>query len=202
MSLKIGKYIGSGLTGLNGIPTTQIKETLDVDYKDITGVQNWMSVGVGHYDYLYCRTQVKVYVQEMGGFSGLTSTKEQEYAAKHFLVAKTDRDSVMTEELQYKNWGSLVSQSKANRDKRWANAKTYAAYVLAPIDSLNLGDETEQLSYQYKELGKMSLAVSGVDGLLDWIQGTSTYVGSGMPSKSYHTQELEDKLVSILTNGY
>jgi len=201
MSLKIGKYYGDGLTGINGIPVIQIAETLDVDYKDITNVENWMMVG-GSYDYLFRREQAKIYLVSVGGFSGLTSNAEKVMASKHYLAEKADRDTVMDEDAQFKSWGSFVTQSKATRDKRWSNAKNYASYVLNPVDSFELANLTNALSASYKEYGIESNAIDGIDGLLDWIQGTSGYSANGLPSKSYWTQELEDNLVSILTNGY
>jgi hypothetical protein len=200
MALKIGKYYGE-TSEMNNPPTIQIKETLDNGYSDVTSVETWMTVGLSQYDYLFCRDQAKLWLQS-NPFSGLTKNIDKTIAAKHYLVEKTDRDQVLTEDEQFKHWSTFVVQSKANRDKRWGLAKNYASYVLSLTNSFLLAQETNTLSVNYREYGIESMALDGMDGLVDWFKGINGYAGGGLPSKDYHTQELEDKLVSIISNGY
>jgi len=199
MTLKIGKNYGAD-TDMDSKPTIQIKETLDVGYGDITSVETWMTVGVSHYDYLFCREQSKLYLGT-NPWSGLTSNNKL-MSVRHYLVGQNERDEILTTDEQFKQWGTFVSQSKLNRVKRWSLAKNYASFVLTPIDSLDLAKTTDKLSADYKEYGIESNVVDGLDGLVDWFQGTSSYVGVGLPNKGYHTQVIEDKMVSIITNGY
>jgi hypothetical protein len=205
MELKIGKYDGTDQSIIDSIidgtiESIQFKETLDVGYKDITSVETWMTIGLSSYDYLFCRTQSKLWLVN-NPFSGLTQINKV-MSSKHFLVEPSDRDTVLTTNEQFKHWSTFVSQSKSCRDKRWSLAKNYASFVLSLTDSFMLAQETNTLSNNYKEYGIESNALDGVDGLLDWFQGINSFSGGGLPSKSYHTQELEDKLVSLISNGY
>jgi hypothetical protein len=205
MELKIGKYIGGDQNIIDSITdgavsSLQFKETLDSGYKDITSVETWMTVGLSSHDYLFCRNQSSLWLLS-NPFSGLSQTNKV-ITSKQFLVDKSDRDTVLTSDEQFKHWSTFVVQSKHCREKRWGLSKNYASYILNTSDSFDLAKTTNSLSDDYKEYGIESNALDGMDGLIDWIQGTSGYSGSGLPSKSYWSQELEDKLVGFITNGY
>lgn len=191
MSLKIGKYTTDTIVA-NPPSTWMVGETLDVGYVDVTSVTKWLTVGTSFYDYLYCREQSGDYIINQGGFSGLTSD-DQLLSAKHFLVSKTDRDTVMTEDDQYSKWGTFVTTSRSIRQKRWELAKKYVSYHLEPLDSVDISLETQSLSNEFVEYK--------IPYLIHWIGGTDLYDGSGFPTKTYWTQPIQDYVVDVLTNG-
>lgn len=191
MSLKIGKYTTNTLVS-NPPPTYMIGETLDGGYVDITSVTSWLTIGTSFYDYTYCRDQCGSYITNQGGFSGLTSD-DKLLSAKHFLVSKVDRNTVMTEEEQYSKWGTFVATSRGIRQKRWNLAKKYVSYHLEPLDSVDISLETQSLSNEFVEYK--------IPYLIDWLKGEGSYVGSGFPNKSYWTQDIQDYVVGVLTIG-
>ena len=192
MSLKIGKYTTDTIVA-NAPSTWMIGETLDEGYVEVTSVTKWLrGVGPSFYDYSYCRDQATDWITTQGGFSGLTN-EDQLLSAKHFLVSKTDRNTVMSEDDQYKAWGSFVSLSRNIRQRRWDLAKKYVSYHLEPLESVDISLETQSLSNEFVEYK--------IPYLIHWMEGSNSYVGGGFPSKDYWTQEMQDYVVGVLTNG-
>ena len=174
-------------------PQIIFTETLDTNlYEDITNNDNWMLLGLQHYDYLACRKQV-MYRTAVIGFDKL-DIEEQKCASKHFAVGKTDRDLVHTEAEQMANWNVFVSESQKIRLERWVKAKGYISYQLVPADSTDLALNTETLSKNFVEYGIESLAIDGVTGIYDWL--TDVY-----PTKPYFNQTHSDNIMLILTTG-
>ena len=169
-------------------------------YYDITSVSSWMSVGISKYDYTFCRNQSRLYVESIG-WSGL-SQDEKVVAASIFVVGKTERDEVLTEDQQKTFWGVLVDASYNARLSRWKAAKSYMSYYLSLTDSADIAMSTKSLSDEYVTYNIQSLMTDGVNGLFDWITSTNNYqYGGGFNSKTYWSQTHQDNLMDILKEG-
>lgn len=169
-------------------------------YYDITSVSSWMSIGIITYDYSFCRNQVRMLVDSIG-WSGL-SQDEKFITASIFVVGKTERDEVLTEEQQKILWGNLVEASYNSRLSRWKAAKSYMSYYLSLSDSADIAMSTKSLSDEYVTYNIQSLTTDGVNGLFDWITNTNNYqYGGGFNSKTYWSQTHQDNLMNILKEG-
>ena len=194
--LKIGKYYGPDPDA----PTYQFKETLDANYLDISCVEYWFKIGEdAGKDFLYQRDGAIGYITNNGGFDAL-SQYDKPYAAQNFCVNKTDRDKLYTDAEQEVYWGTFVKNSQEARRTRWDNAKAYISFRLSTQDSNNVADDTLLLNEKYIYYGIESQAEDGVDGLYDYVNGTSSYTGGGFPSKSYYTDSLKQGVLNCL-NG-
>ena len=184
-----------------GVPYYSFSGTLDTNiYTDVTSNKNWMTIGKGHYDYIFCREQIMGWTASIG-FSGLTQ-EEKEIASMTFSVSKSDRNSVHTEEQQMKFWEDLVFNSQDTREKRWKAAKSYISYFLTPPASWDIAQSTNELSNDYIIYGIRENSTDGIDGLFDWINSTSSYSGgTGFNGKAYYTDEYRDNLMKILKDG-
>lgn len=169
-------------------------------YYDVTSVSSWMNIGISNYDYTFCRNQARMYVESIG-WSGL-SQDDKVVAASIFVVGKTERDEVLTEEQQKILWSVLVDASYNARLSRWKAAKSYMSYYLNLIDSADIAMSTKSLSDEYVTYNIQSLMTDGVNGLFDWITSTNNYqYGGGFNSKTYWSQTHQDNLMNILKEG-
>lgn len=181
-------------------PYYVFSETLDETlYNDITSNYNWMKVGSSYYDYLFCRNQISLLTNSLV-WTGLT-LEDKVIASKYFVVDKTKRDEVSSEEEQINNWANLVTFSQKSRYDRWEAAKTYISYKLPPVNSSDLGKSTSQLCNDYINYNIITLIKDGISGLFDYLKGEGDYTINGYPSKSYWTQQDQDKIMDILENG-
>jgi hypothetical protein len=198
--IRIGEIINKP-TKLNpgNLPYYSFSGTLDTNlYTDITSNTNWMDIGMRYYDFLFCRQQVMIW-SAVNGFNNL-SPNDREIASRIFAVGKPSRDLVHTEDQH--NWKDFIESSQDAREKRWKAAKSYISYVLAPVDSLDIGISTNTLSNDYIVYGIEDYASDNVAGLFDWLGNTSIYSGgTGYSGKSYWVQEHQDNILDILKNG-
>lgn len=171
----------------------------DESYYDITSNKNWMMIGSNYYDYNFVRSQISLYTNS-NEWSGLTQD-EKIIASKYFVVDKSKRDEVLTEDEQVDSWGIIIRLSQKSRYERWEEAKTYISYNLDTVNSSDLGKSTSLLCNDYINYNIITLVKDGVSGLFDYLKGEGEYVGSGYPSKSYWTQVDQDKIMDILENG-
>ena len=193
--LKIGKYYGE----LEDQPTYQYKETLDVDYQDITNVDVWFDAqNFDNRDFLFCRAGAMLYIAYNGGFSALTE-EHKIIASKYFCVSKTDRDTVHTDSEQEIFWLDFVLNSEKTRADRWNKAKSYVSFRLSPADSTDLAVETRVLNEKFVKYGIEDLATDGRDGLFDWLKGEGSFTSNGLPSKSYYTLDLLNGILDRLS---
>jgi len=202
--MKIGKLTTAQYVvlapGQSTDPEIVVASSLDLaKYTDITSISSWHKYGKHYRDYLYTRYEIMV-IAATTGFINL-STEDKELASMYFAVSKTDRDTVSTDAEQQANWNNFVKRAVTCRANRWAEAKGYISYVLSMPDSIDLGKSADVLSHEYLVYGVEDFASDGVDGLFDWLEGTSTYVGGGYSAKSYWTQVDQDKIIDILRNG-
>lgn len=197
--LKIGKYklIPTDTLseiGLESIPNYVVGEVIDDNlYYDITSNENWMTIGLSFMDYLACRNQIK-YRTAIIGFDNLPLS-EQLIAAKNFVVVKSDRDKVLTEQEQVNEWEWFVIFSREQRLKRWDKAKAYISYVLTPAQSVEVALESESYSKNFIEYGIESLSIDGVTGLYDWLENNFIL-------KSYFNETYKNNILSILQKGF
>lgn len=196
--IKIGKYYGTDPSA----STYQFKEVLDVDYLDISSVEYWFEIGSdAGVDYLYQRDGAMGFISASGGFGSL-STGDKSAAASNFCVSKADRDTIYTDAEQEVFWSDFVANSQEARRTRWNKSKSFISYRLALLQSDDLANDTVLLNEKYVYYGIESNATNNIDGLFDYIQGTSTYSGSGFPSKSYYTSSLETGIMNYLNGTY
>jgi hypothetical protein len=187
------------LNQLNGNNPWIISEVLQNDYADITSIENWNIIGFNLKDYNYVRNQINLILNQIG-FNNLT-LNEKKIVSQYFLVDKQDRDIVLTEEEQIIYWNDLVTNSQDCRFKRWEAAKKYISYNLTPIDSSDLAKSTSILCNDYINYNIITKTKDGVSGLFDYLKGEEDYTTNGYPSKTYWTQENQDKIMDILENG-
>jgi hypothetical protein len=196
--LKIGELINKPNRVLNvgetSLPFYVFGENIDENlYEDITSNENWMSIGLHEYDYLFCRQQVRLR-GEILDYNDPSNIDELRCASQYFCVIKTLRDLVHSEEEQIEYWSELILKTQKTRHQRWVKAKSYISYILHPLDSSNLAIETEALSTKFIEYGIESLVLNGVLGLYDWLETTYT-------EKSYYNANDRDVLLRILKTG-
>lgn len=187
------------LEQLNGNKPWVISETLQNGYADISSIENWNIFGFDLKDYNYVRNQINLILNQVG-FNNLT-LNEKIIVSQYFLVGKADRDTIISEEEQVDYWNTLVENSQDCRFKRWESAKKYISYKLSPIDSSDLAKSTSELCTDYINYNIITKAKDGISGLFDYLKGEGDYVVGGYPSKSYWTQQDQDKIMDILENG-
>lgn len=200
--LKIGELkIKPTKLNSTGAPYYVFSGSLDTNiYDDITSNKNWMSIGRNGYDYMFCRDQVTTWTY-VNSFSALT-TDEKIIASTHFAVAKTDRDSVLTDSEQQDAWGGLIQETRKARQIRWDAAKAYISYALPMPNSIDLGKTTTDLTHDYVVYGVEQFSKDGVDGLFDYLGNTSSYSGgTGYSGKTYWNQTDQDAMLTILIDG-
>tara|TARA_Y100000389_G_C17359610_1_gene463017 strand:+ start:29 stop:628 length:600 start_codon:yes stop_codon:yes gene_type:complete len=194
--LKIGKYYGPNPSA----SIYQFKETLDADYLDISCVEYWFKIGEeAGKDFLYQRAGAMGYIEYSQSFDEL-SEYDKPYAAQNFCVDKDDRDTLYTDAEQEIYWKSYIENSQTARETRWNNAKSYISYRLSKTDSNDTAQDTLLLNEKYIYYGIESSSIDNVDGLYDYINGTSEYASTGFPSKTYYTSDLKDGVTNCL-NG-
>jgi hypothetical protein len=192
------EYVSWSQGDVNGPPFI-VGETLNPIYQDVSSILNWDSFGESVKDYNYIRDRIKYFVDTIG-FQNL-SYDEKYISAKYFVVGKSERDSVMSENEQYEFWDTLVTNSQHSRFIRWEHAKKYISYVLSPIDSSDLAKSTSILCNDYINYNIITLTKDGISGLFDYLKGEGDYITNGYPSKTYWTQGDQDKIMDILENG-
>lgn len=180
-------------------PPFIVGEIIMNGYENVSSIINWENYGYRVKDFNFIRDRIKYFVDTIG-FQNL-SNDEKYIAAKYFLVNKSDRDSVIPETDQKYYWDDLVAKSQKSRFDRWENAKSYISYVLSPINSSNLAKSTSELCTDYINYNIITKVKDGVSGLFDYLKGEGDYTTNGYPSKSYWTQQDQDKLMDILENG-
>lgn len=181
-------------------PMYVFSQSIDYNlYNDITSLKSWSEIGSAYYDYNFCRSQIALLSSTIG-WTGLTAD-EKIIAAKYFVVDKTKRDEVLTENQQVEFWSLLVTNSQDSRYKRWESAKQYISYKLSPLDASDLGKSTSELCSDYINYNIITKTKDGISGLFDYLKGEGDYVGSGYPTKSYWTQVDQDKIMDVLENG-
>ena len=206
--LKIGKRIEQQTVLNQDLPDLYVfSGSLDTNiYDDITSNENWMRVGLNHYDYLFCRNQVISWTYAKTTaigqpFSGLT-LGEQQWAAKVFAVGKTERESVFNDDELLEFWGDFITSANDSRKKRWISAESLVSFKLEMSDSIDLAKTTNSLSNEYITYGIEEYSADGVDGLFDWLEGTAGFSGgTGFDAKSYYTTGLTQDIMTILRDG-
>ncbi len=196
--IKIGKYYGANPLS----PTYQFKEVLDKDYLDISCVEYWFKIGEeAGVDYIYQKEGAIGFISALGGFENLTEY-DKPYAASNFCVGKDDRDTIYTDAEQENFWKEFINNSQEARKIRWNSSKSFISYRLTPSQSDEVANDTLLLNEKYVYYGIESKTTNNVDGLFDYIQGTSIYNESGFPSKSYYTPSLENGVMNYLNGTY
>jgi len=194
--LKIGKYYGPNPSA----SIYQFKEVLDADYLDISCVEYWFKIGEeAGKDFLYQRAGAMGYIANSQSFAEL-SEYDKPYAAQNFCVDKSDRDTLYTDAEQEVYWKSYIGNSQNARQTRWDNAKSYISYRLDKANSNDVAQDTLLLNEKYIYYGIESSSIDTVDGLFDYVNGSSGYTSTGFPSKTYYTTELKEGVTNCL-NG-
>lgn len=195
---------------LNGNQPWIISDT-DVDgYEDITSIQNWDNLSIVlNKDYSFIRQRIKDILDvsnidkngDIVKYSDRMNYQEGQIASRYFLVDKNVRDVYHSESEQSNFWSFFVEMSQQSRKTRWEKAKTYISYKLSPQYSSDLAISTSELCNNYINYNIVAKLKDGVSGLFDYLRGVEDYSTNGYPSKTYWTQQDQDKLMDILENG-
>jgi hypothetical protein len=184
---------------LNGNRPWIVSDTILSNYTDISSITTWYEIGLSVSDYLYVRERIREFYATIG-FTNLTP-EEQLIVSRLFISTKSERDQVMSNAEQQYCWDDLVNQSQECRVKRWESAKKYISYKLSPIDSSDLAKSSSLLCNYYINYNIITLFKDGISGLFDYLKGEGDYTTNGYPSKSYWSQQDQDKIMDILENG-
>jgi len=196
---------------LNGNNPWMVSQSDAINYEDISSIENWdkFSNQIDK-DFLFIRNEIKILVDEYtypGKDNDVIhnclrlSREELIIASKYFLIPKEIRDIYQSEQEQQFWWKNLINKSQESRNKRWSAAKTWISYNLSTTDSSDLAKSTTELCNDYINYNIISKSKDGVSGLFDYLRGIEDYSLNGFPSKSYWTQNYQDKLLDILENG-
>jgi len=181
-------------------PYYVFSSSLNLDlYDDITSNLNWLNIASSNYDFIFCRDQISI-LTNSSEWSGLT-IDDKKIASQLFVVDKQKRDEILTEEEQFIFWRDLVRNSINARYKRWEAARSYISYNLSQPDSSDFGKSTSVLCNDYINYNIKTSLEDGVSGLIDYINGEGEYIETGYPSKTYWTQQDQDKIIDIIENG-
>lgn len=179
-------------------------------YEDISSIENWDNLSNKlDKDFLYIRQRIKEIVDKsfVDGngntryYSENLNFNDGVIASKYFLVSKTTRDEFFSEVEQLFYWNILVEKSQQSRKLRWEKAKSFISYNLSAQDSSDLAISTSDLCNNYINYNIITKSKDGISGLFDYLRGIEDYSSNGFPSKSYWTQQYQDKLLDILENG-
>jgi len=190
-----GSWSSSEISG----PPFIVGETISSNYSDISSILNWSKYGTSLKDYSYVRERIKELTYSIG-FNNLT-TEEKIISSKYFVVGKSDRDTVLTDEEQYNYWGILVTESQRSRFNRWEESKKYISYKLTPVNSSDLAKSTSELCNDYINYNIITKVKDDISGLFDYLKGEGDYKTNGYPSKPYWDQKDQYIIMDILENG-
>lgn len=186
-------------------PVYVFEESLDsAKYDDITSLANFERLGKMHFDVKRVMTYMKAHVAG-AGFENL-SEAEKTVACRYFLVENATVAQYLSETEMAEAWKTLNTETKAARQKRWDAVFDYVSLNLPKAYGFDLAFTADAmgLTGNYLTYGLESNEIDGVDGLWDYIEGTSGFAGSpgtGFPSKPYWTQALQDGIMAILRDG-
>jgi hypothetical protein len=192
------EYVSWSQGEVNGPPFI-ISNIIEINYQDVSSIINWDNYGYKLKDFNFVRDRIKE-LTDFIGFNNL-STEEKIISSKYFVVGKSDRDTVLTEEEQYNYWCTLVTESQQSRFNRWEESKKYISYKLTPINSSDLAKSTSELCNDYINYNIITKVKDVISGLFDYLKGEGDYITNGYPSKSYWTQQDQDMIMDILENG-
>lgn len=195
---------------LNGNQPWLVSDDIRNDYYNISSIENWdVYSSYIEKDYLFIRNQIKLiydesYLDKEGNtirFSDYVGEEDEKILSKYFLVDKTTRDKYYSDTEQEYFWTVLVNKSQECRKIRWEKAKTYISFNLSAQNSSDLAISTSELCNNYINYNIISKSKDGVSGLFDYLRGIEDYYTNGYPSKSYWSQQDQDRLLDILENG-
>lgn len=192
------EYASWSYGDVNGIPFI-VNEIIQTNYQDVSSITNWYNYGYRVKDYGYIKDRIKEITDNIGFYN--LSLEEKKISSQFFVVGKTERDSVLSEQEQYDYWTVLISETQKSRFNRWESAKKYISYNLSTINSSDLAKSTTELCNDYINYNIITKVKDGVSGLFDYLKGKGDYTTNGYPSKPYWTQENQNKLIDILENG-
>lgn len=195
---------------LNGNKPWVVSDVVYGDYEDITSVQNWEKYAFRiDKDFLYIRKRINDIIDnpfidkngEQRNTNQNLNFEDGLIASKYFLVDKSIRDQFLSESEQLFYWEILIQKSQEARKNRWEKAKSFISYNLTAQDSSDLAMSTSDLCNNYINYNIISKSKDGISGLFDYLRGIEDYLSNGFPSKSYWSQQYQDKLLDILENG-
>jgi hypothetical protein len=184
---------------LNGNKPWIVSETLREGYTDISSIVSWYEIGHNVKDYTYVRERIRDLYNQIG-YENLTQ-QEKDIVSYLFISSKIERGVILSEEEEFNKWCVLIENSQECRLKRWETAKKYISFKLTQINSSDLANSTSKLCYEYINYNITTKIEDGVSGLFDYLKGEGDYTLTGYPSKSYWTQQDQDKIMDILENG-
>jgi hypothetical protein len=195
---------------LNGNQPWIVSSTDIYGYADITSIENWDGLSMQlNKDFLFIRQQIKQlldvsYVDKSGNtitYSDYMNHNEGVIESRYFLVDKSKRDIYISEAEQLFWWNVLIEKSLESRKIRFEQAKKYISYKLTSENSSDLAISTYELGIKYVDFDITGKVRDGYSGLFDYLKGVEDFSTNGYPSKSYWSQQDQDRILDILENG-
>jgi hypothetical protein len=198
------------LSELNGNSPWIVSDVDVFNYVDISSIENWDRLYPQlNKDFLFIRQRIKEFLDVSHVDKNGNTIKYSDYmnyndgviASRYFLVDKSKRDEFLSESEQLFWWNVFVENSLNSRKKRWETSKSYISYNLSPQHSSDLAISTAELCNNYINYNIISKSKDGISGLFDYLRGIEDFSANGYPSKTYWTQEHQDRMLDILENG-
>lgn len=192
-------------------------ETIPNGYVDISSIENWDNFGTGiANDYLVIKFEIRDIIDNIG-WSGLTDV-EKDLGIKYYVYPDintaieylmTIRGMSLEEAKTYisTKWhvhhGNVLESSK----KRWYYVKMVVIKYLSFLDAEDLFDTTQQLIYEYIEMGRLGIDYGdNNNGIMDYLMSTNGYMGQGLEENNYTLitgtwNDFKEELKNVLVKG-
>lgn len=185
-------------------------DSMDPNYIDITSCYNWDNIGLEYFDYVFVRDQIKMFVSAMT-FNNLSEIDKE--------VALTYCASDMTTLITYLMMQGYSQQeaidiyiTKRAVDIRNASLSCEkriksSEYIKSIISFLpeeyavQFLDATRNFSIDYQNIALFGTQYGDYrDGIMDYIEGTGSYVGGGLRNYPTYPGLNIENLIILLHN--
>jgi len=206
------------------------KNLTDTDENIILNMDKYGALMIGSFenfrDYLCCRTEIKEAIGRLAGANwsnySLLPQDIRTIASRYVPTKIVDNAGIV--QLATDCLGDIATMQKRLNDGmvyngqarsiRYSVMVNYAYSKLGKVDGLTAEDVvlSNNLIHKYVERGRMRQSdEGGLDGLVDWLEGTDNYVVDGLKSQiiagdltikdSTTTEDFITKCVDIVENG-
>lgn len=179
-------------------------------YNDISSCNNWHLIGSNIYDYIYVRTQIKLYIS--GTTFDSLSEIDKEIVIKY---CATDSTTIITHYMMqgmsqadatyiYITNRSVDIKNAAESCSKRITSPTYIKYIIMFLPeetAQQFLDATRNFSLDYQSAALFgNMYGDGRDGIMDYIDGTGSYVGGGLRNYTTYVGTDINQLIFLLND--